>query len=413
MKTHPLGGRTATRQTVQAEMDRGTKHVQRIYLDQLFPHGPQNLKERALTYVDQAILIREWQPYQPSLAYLNLERKFLVTDEKRFQTLPPEKVRDFVPVLVLESRSHRARFWVDEEGRAIEFKGLTPSEFNKDRINPNSGQPEGLFDLECARAEVRGINLIGELESGLTDLGEYFADLGGYAQIYRTGMDGNPYVPFARLDLPQSYMQTLADLEGVPLERYFYEAALRFGLQLRKLHDAGQTLHIPYPGCGLKPEPFFSVLHSGNVEVHGNIIDLEGMKDFRTAEKEALRALMTGQRNLAAIPPEIIEQMKQRPFEFFSRMSDLQRLIGGTWHAESSLFGTTCEKGKNGGLFVKALSAIILGYYGPRIERVSAKLENTYAKLRESLSRETDKDREFAFPNTFHLFSAIEDEIRQ
>ena len=355
------------------------------------------------------MFFREWSELEPSVAYIDPSQPFLITDEKRLESLPPENGGEFSPAIVLESRSHRARFWVDEEGRIMEFKGLTPSVYDEEKINPNSNQPRGLMTLEKARIEAEGINLIGALEARVVELGKYFGDMGKYAQLCRRAKAGGKYFPWARMDILPTSMQLLAELEGVDFETYLHQACVRFGRQLRGLHDAGRTLHTPFR-VGTD-EPFFSSLHMGNVEIHGNIIDLEGMKDFREAEEACLEAFKADRKNWARIPKELLQQMKDRPFRDFSRLSDLHIFIGGRGFGEGSFFRTFFVAGRDAERFTLGLSGIIEGYYGESVERgeIKGEITNVLSKVKNYLVEE--KATLFPFQLTCDIFFGIEKEL--
>jgi hypothetical protein len=410
MLVHPLGGRAATARSVKKELAKGPDHIRRLYLDRLFPHGPEGLKQKSLTLAFYAVFLRASEELSPSVAYYDPRTCFLITDKKRLKDLPERTASKFFPVIVLESRSHRARFWVDERGKVIEFKGLTPKKYDEDRVNINSGQPEGLLALSAAQAEGQGLKVIGELDSKVTRLVRYFPDMKNYAQLVRRGKNGGRYLPWLRMDIPRTVMEAVAGLQGIPLEQYLYESGERLGRQLRSFHQSGKTLHAPYPEATKHIEPFFSSMHSGNVVVGGHLIDLEGAMTFAEARSEFVSRAEADEKNFRAIPRPVLKAMKKRRFSFFSRMSDLQRLIGGRASGESSLFGSLYykERRKNVDLFMRVLAGIIDGYYvGATGDK---KTSRELASLKKSILKESP--HRWSFLLTCRLFSTIEDRLR-
>ncbi|HVN66998.1 MAG TPA: hypothetical protein VMT55_01395, partial [Candidatus Sulfotelmatobacter sp.] len=123
----------------------------------------------------------------------------MITDTERLAQLPKNMQSQFRPVQVLESRSRRARFWVNENGETIEFKGLTPARADLNRLNVNTNQPQGLMSASKAENENAGLKAIGGIESGVTHLGGFFADLEGFAQLFRKAPAKGRYLPWVRL----------------------------------------------------------------------------------------------------------------------------------------------------------------------------------------------------------------------
>jgi len=406
---------------VKRQLEQGPRPAQAAVLDRLFPNADPALKEKALTLSGCHLFIRE-RLLQPHLAFLNQTKSFLITDEARFESLRPELQVDFQPVLVLESRSHRARFWTSPEGRVIEFKGLTPQDFDETNINHNSGQPQGLLEVNPAQSEKAGLDIVGAVDCGVTELGEYFGDLVQYAQLYRRARDtGDRYFPWLRLDIKPAAMQVLAELEGVSFETFLQASCRRFGEQLKTLHRAGRTLHAPFSQPGSRPEPFFSFLHSGNVEIHGNIIDLEGTRSFAGAERDFREHLKEGEKRKLVGEKYLAGIENGEDFEIFCRLADLHRFISGNQYTavvETSLFGSLYVLGGSPDNFNLALSGVIRGYYAD--SGAEAAVEKFIEKdlipylTRNHLdyqARKTTLNPYFPFGITHQVFSYLENDV--
>lgn len=428
MRASPINRRASIAE-VRAEVQKGYQHAHQLYFDRLFPQASSDLKKKALGPYEH--LFHTELFLKPSLAFLHREKLFLITDEARFNSLNPEQQSGFEPVMVLESRSRRARFWVSPEGQIVEFKGLTPHKFNPLNLNHNSGQPNGLLELNPAYCEKAGLDIIGQIDSGVYELGEYFADLGPYAQLFRRAGPQTKYLPWLRMDLSPTLMQILAQLENLPFETFLYQSCARFGAQLRRFHDAGKTLHSPFQEPGGFPEPFFSSLHSGNVEIHGNIIDLEGMVDFAEAERSYKESLARQDRSRldprGYIGEKILAEAETTDdFGFFCRLSDLHRLIRGNSHQlirESSLAGNLFASDAHSPYnFILALTGVIRGYYH-RPAKEKNKMGEIDAYLNEKVvpflqdlhtqARQENMLQRFLFPlpQVYNILSHIEKEI--
>jgi len=428
MRTSIIGpGASITK--VRAEVQKGYQHAHQLYFDRLFPGASSELKEKALGPYEH--LFHTELFLKPSLAFLHREKLFLITDEARFNSLNPEQQSGFEPVMVLESRSRRARFWVSPEGQIVEFKGLTPHKFNPLNLNHNSGQPNGLLELDPAYCEKTGLDIIGQIDSGVHELGEYFPDLNPYAQLFRKAGPQTKYLPWLRMDLSPTLMQILAQLENLPFETFLYQSCARFGAQLRRFHDAGKTLHSPFQAPNDRPEPFYSSLHSGNVEIHGNIIDLEGMFDFGEARdifRDQLSRLDRSRMDPRGfIDAEILAQAETgEDFGFFCRLSDLHRFIRGNTYQltrESSLAGNLfTADAQTPYYFIVALTGVLRGYYH-RPAKEKNKMEEIDAYVKEkvipvfqelhSQARQEEMLHRFLFPirHTYRMLSFIEKEI--
>ncbi|MBU0671442.1 MAG: hypothetical protein KJ732_00270 [Candidatus Margulisbacteria bacterium] len=317
-----------------------------------------------------------------------------------------------MPVLVLESRSHRARFWLDPEGRLLEFKGLTPYEFDVAKLNPNSGQPQGLFAAVPAMVEADSLKLLQGVDSELTELGEFFPDLEGYAQILRGSKEGERYFSWMRMDSGPETYELLAQLEGLPLETFLYESGQRFGQQLRRMHKAGRTLHNPFASAKEPKEPFFSTLHSGNVDPHGNIIDLEGLSNFEAAEN-GFWAAVIGNNWGEQVPDKIMNQLLPRhPFEVFSRASDLQLFLGGRYRRSlfsSPVFERLFRASKRPELFSRVLAGALDGYYQLKDSSQQEEIQQDLTRLIDSMKEKNWT--EFPFQQTLNIVIGIEEAL--
>lgn len=342
-------------ETLRANIERS---VRRRALKTLFPKAGAALLEKALTY--QQAILGDNAGY--SLGMYNPATKTLFTDEKTAYKLPAAELHQYSAVFAIQSHSKRAMYIVEKNGKVSEFKGKTPLQFNPEKRNPNSGDPEGLLSLTAARNEAKGLNVIGELETGVVDLGAISPSFDGYAQLYRSGKDGFRYYPWLRLDSRPSVTGTLAELEGKTIEQFLHESGERLGRQLRKLHNAGYTLHNPWREGAIGKEVvrkpiWYSSLHSANVEIHGNLIDPEGMRTFEEAERLFWQRL--------AAEPTALTPKERSSFEsgkisvgYYSRLCDIQRFFGGTHRLEKSMAGVL---GRDG--FVALLRGFLAGYY--------------------------------------------------
>lgn len=420
MKMHPMTGKPVRRSAgltrqiaaIKQQVQKGREHVHGLFFDRLFPQAPKNLRTKALEHHQTAFFRRgDNEILQPSLAFFNLEAGVLITEEERFEQLPLEAAETFSPVLVLESRSHRARFLVNKDGRTIEFKGLTPTRFDPNDLNPNSGQPQGLFVSTSAKAEVVGLDITGGVLSGAAELGDYFEDLEGYAQIYRAARPGQKYFSWMRMDVVFPVYELLAALEGKSAEEFLYESGRRFGEQLRQLHKKGATLHDPFPGEEKTNEPFFSTLHSGNVDPYGNIIDLEGARTFEIAFEDMLA---NWERLEHSVPARTFNRMRdeinqRKSLERYSRASDLHVFLAGREGRNgSSAFERIFWNGRLPGSpknFFELLSGILHGYYEVNGEKRQKNIDSELAKILERVERERTL---FSFQQTFNIMAGIE-----
>ncbi|MCX5750508.1 MAG: hypothetical protein NT099_02365 [Candidatus Saganbacteria bacterium] len=78
--------------------------------------------------------------------------------------------------------------------------------------------------------------------------------------------------------------ELLSELESVPLERFLYQAGARLGSQIKKMHDQKMTLHQSNGNGKAPDEPLFSCLCAHSVEIHGNIVDVEGLRPIDPRE---------------------------------------------------------------------------------------------------------------------------------
>ncbi|MFH1683602.1 MAG: hypothetical protein ABIA67_01835, partial [Candidatus Margulisiibacteriota bacterium] len=226
----------------------------------------------------------------------------------------------------------------------------------KRKKNINSDQPRDMFVADAARNEVEGLKIAGALECGITELGRYFGDLEGFAQIYRASRPEWKYFSWMRMDAPLSTYEMLAELEGKPVERFLYEAGVRFGWQLRRLHEEKMTLLSPFRNGTAKDEAEFSSLHSANVDPFGTIVDFEGKMRFDEAEDAFGR-------QGGVVPKEI----KDQPFSFFCRASDLLRFVGGRTNQkfgpETHLFRRLARDTGAPDNFFRVVAGVFEGYY--------------------------------------------------
>lgn len=370
------------------------RYVRRKTLKAIFPSAGADLIKKADTL--KAGILGRKTGYL--LGLYNGEQKLLLTNEEVAAALPLEKLKGFSPAFVLKSHSDRARFGVTAEGRVVEFKGTTPIEFYPDKTNPNSGDPEGLLSLEAAKNEARGLTLIGELETQVVDLGEFFTAYKGFAQLYRAGKAGNRYFPWLRLDSPLTVTQLLAELEEKPLEQFLFDSGERSGRQLKKLHDTGYTLHNPWRegeilGRRARAPLTFSSLHPANVEIHGNIVDTEGMRTFEAAKELFWRRLSEDPKvDLDPDEKKDYETGKKSP-AYFSRLCDIQRLIGGAHKLDRSLLGVLGEQ-----QFLSLLSGLLKGYYRAPDQEIRPIIE----ELKESFTRARTRAKTLPIQST-HL----------
>ena len=344
--------------------------IHRRYLSYLFPRAAKGLVDRALdTTSREAFFMRGSAQLEPSIAFLDANRWLLITNRKRFGALPEEARKNIAPVEVVESRSHRAWFLVTKDGTVVEFKGLTPLDYDLNKLNPNSFQPEGLFEINHARNEVAGLQLAQGVGGAVLDFGEWFSDLKGYAQITRTSRPGERYFCWMRMDLPLSSYELLAQLEGVPIETFLHDAGKRFGEQLRKFHLAGKTQHDPFRGGLAEKDPFYSSLHSGNVDPYGNLIDLEAMRDFGVAENQFW--YLVAIRRDVPVSADEMELVLRHPYSLHCRAADLGRFIGGREeiierNREPSLFRILAHDARRPDLFQTFLFGFFKSYYASK-----------------------------------------------
>ncbi len=340
------------------------------FFDRMFPTAPGEFREKAVRPFDTTLhesgmaFFKRGQELLPgSRAFFDPQRMVLITDAARHASLPESLKDGFIETEVLESRSHRARFFVAENGEAFEFKGLTPVDFDLSKLNPNSNQPRGLFESGHARREFDGLQLTGGVRSAVNELGEWFGDLKGFSQLLRAGRPGERFYPWMRMDESMSTLQLLARLEGKDLETFLYESHVRFGRQLRKLHDAGMTLCNPFRRGTAMDEPFYSSLHSGNVEPHGNLIDLEGMMGVNRSEEAFNGYIRQNPDSLRRVSRNLLEHVFKNPFSFTCRVADLHRYFESRNNLERSIFKQTFSPSGRHRLFMSILSGTIRGYY--------------------------------------------------
>ncbi|MBU0629923.1 MAG: hypothetical protein KKC80_03275 [Candidatus Margulisbacteria bacterium] len=349
--------------------------IYRHHLRLLFPRINNAQLDRAETFREG--IIGRTSGYSPCL--FSHEKKVLLTSIKWENRLSKEAWFSFAPKMAIQSHSRRAMWIIALDGKVIEFKGKTPLQFDLGKLNPNSGDPEGLLSLSAARNEAVGLRLIGEVECGVTNLFEYSSMYDGYAQLFRTVTNGSRYFPWLRIDSPVPVTAFLAELEAVSTERFLYESGERLGRQLKKLHEAGYTLHNPMrvgvvAGQTFRKPIWYSSLHSANVEIHGHLIDTEGMRTFEEAEALFWRRVHED--------PKAIENIRERamfesgvvPVPYYSRLCDFQRFLGGADRLEKSIAGVL---GKD--LFIGLFSGLINGYYSGRVS--GEKLKQAVAGL--------------------------------
>jgi hypothetical protein len=398
-------------------------------LRRLFPRASENLIAKA-TKIDKlpireatacGFFLREFSYLKISMAWLSPEISILITEEERAAKFK-EKGGEVIPIEVLESRSERARVClVEEEGKieVLEFKGLTPQKVNHKRLHPNSGQPWGMFESEPAQREKYGLGLAEGLEAKVIELGEYFGDLTGFAQLLRKAKFGK-FLPWLRMDAQPTIYQILAELEEVPFETFLCQSGERMGKELRKVHEKGQTLHKPF--CD-ELDPFYSSLHSGNVEIHGHVLDLEDLNEIEEVEKNFWQGLgdfcrRPGSERIVKKDPlggwrilGVDLKIEQNPFSLISRSSDLQRFLGGITfqiRKEPSFFCIWRGQSEN---YANFLTSFFFGYY-PEI-REQRKEEEVKAYLKEVVKVLEERKKEYwLFPYTYQIMEEVEEELR-
>lgn len=212
-----------------------------------------------------------------------------------------------------------------------------------------------------------------------------------------------------RMDSTPQVYELLAKLEGLPLETFLYEAGQRFGQQLRRLHKAGRTLHDPFASSNEPKEPFFSTLHSGNVDPHGNIVDLEGLSSFDVAENCFWAALYRNNWG-TNVPTEIMnDQLSRYPFGVFSRASDLQLFLGGRdrrFPYMPSVFDCLFRAARRPELFKRVLAGVLDGYYQIEDRAQQAELKTDLARLIDHMKENSCVY--FTFRQTLNIVLGIE-----
>ncbi|OGC36374.1 hypothetical protein A2311_02415 [candidate division WOR-1 bacterium RIFOXYB2_FULL_48_7] len=388
--THILGGANACPAALRYIMGRGPAYVHRLALEAYFPKATDRQIGQVIDGACPSLFVKNgFHLLQPALSWLRSDLRVMVNSDARFAALPPALRQDYFPAITLESRSNRARFWVTADGRGIEYKGLTPTVVDFGRINENSNQVEGLMAEERAAIEYEGLTIINGLKCCVTPLGSLFGDLQGHAQLVRGAVAGELYLPWIRADKHVSSYELLAQLEGLSLEQFLWRGAQRFGEQARRLHQAGRTMASPFRAGSLPREPYYSSLHKGNVEIHGNIIDLEGMKTF------AMVGDLLGQQ--ASVPvfqggrghPATLAKLRGRTTAYYARLCDLQRFLGGR---NGEIFETSAALNvfsfKESPLaFAQFLSGVFCGYYGQSDATQQAIISNEFQELTTKMHR--------------------------
>ena len=366
--------------TLKAKVERG---VYRHHLRQLFPWITASQLNRAETFREG--IIGRTAGY--GIALYNPAKKILLTSEKMEELLTREERLSYFPKMAIQSHSRRAMWIIAADGKVIEFKGKTPPQFNQDKRNPNSGDPEGLLSYAAARKEAEGLRMIGAIESGATNLADLFPVYEGYGQLYRAETSNARYFPWLRIDSPVEVTRFLAELEGISIERFLFESGERLGRQLRKLHDAGYTLHNPLRegivgGTNIRKPIWYSSLHSANVEIHGNLIDTEGMRTFEEAETLFWRRVNDEPGALQSDRERALFESGVVPLPYYSRLCDFQRFLGGVDRLEKSIAGVFGKA-----LFLRMFLGLMEGYYPGRIN--GDKLTRATARLarQEKISR--------------------------
>jgi|GEM_PF-3307404 len=404
--------------------------VHQRFLRRIFPRISEEMIKKTTEVFYRPVLearktglfLRGDIPLKASGAWLNAKIPLLLTEEERFRKIA-EKSEEFAPIEVLESRSERARICLVEEREKVaiwEFKGLTPKRVNPGRLHPSSGQPYWVFANGPAEKEKMGITLVGAIEARVIELGSYFEDLVGYAQLLRRAKPGEFFFPWLRMDIQPSIYQVLAELEEIPFETFLCQAGERMGQELGSLHRKRLTLHEPFLD---EEDPFFSSLHSGNVEVHGHLLDLEGLNKIEEAEEQfwwgvkAYAQRLSARKIMGYDPLEgwkvfgKVLKFEQNPFSLFSRSCDLQRFLGGTaiqWGMEPSFFRYWQNQPED---YLQFLSSFFLGYY-PEI-REQRKEEEVKAYLKEVVKVLEERKKEYwLFPYTYQIMEEVEEELR-
>ncbi|HTY12644.1 MAG TPA: hypothetical protein VMD02_00490 [Candidatus Omnitrophota bacterium] len=394
--------------------------LQGRFFDRMFPGAITTLRDRAVLPSGARALdsqdgffLRGQVLLPGSVAFFDPQSRLLITDRARLDSLPHILQDRFVPTEVLESRSHRARFFVADNGATFEFKGLTPRHFNLLKLNPNSNQPKGLFGSDYARNEHIGLDLIGGVSAGVNELGGWFGDLNGFSQLMRASAPGERFYPWMRMDDTISAIQLLAELEGKPLETFLFESHFRLGRQLRQFHQAGLTLCNPFRNGTAPNEPFFSSLHSGNVEPHGNLIDLEGMRSFSDAAEAFNYYTDNGTVLPKQLTPRFMERLSRHPFSFVCRVADLHRYLESRNNLERSLFKSTFSPSGRHRLFQRILSGMIHGYYREEMEKDATLAKDTDNFLDNMIKFMTDSRYTcLRFATLFRIFEEVEGQTR-
>lgn len=349
----------------------GQAQAHGLFFDRLFPEATVYQRKKAVELAATAFFQRgrstvdEFPVLQPSVSFFHPTHHLLITDEARWKQLPEVQQAEFIPVLTIESRSKRARVCLTAEGCVVEFKGLTPKKFDPSNLNPNSNQPENLLALGAAKDEIKGLSLVGALETKLISLGDHSQDLAGYAQVYRAAGFGERFFPWMRMDVDVCIFQLLADLERVPFEQFLHTVGRRLGKQLRRFHKEGYTLHFPFGHTKAPGELFFSDLHLGNLEVHGHILDFEGMASFREIEKYFQEEVLPHPERVINGRGRYLDEA-QNNYSFFCRASDIFAFLGGRrGNGAAPSLSTKFLDAKRGAplQFPSLLAGFVAGYY--------------------------------------------------
>lgn len=253
--------------------------------------------------------------------YFNPEKVMLLTDPLYWDKLPPEELERDVYTIAFPSQSERAMVLIWDDGSVSEFKGetLPPEYLRTAGIHDQSREPVGFLTRAEGEREAELINFVGALDSRWHLLGEGENCRGQVTQYGQLVREGRDFFPWIRLDRPFDHLLSLSQWEGVSLESYIGLMGRKLGAQLKKLHS-NNYYNVGYRrGHGFKG--ILSFCHIGNIEAHGNLLDLafkNGEETIRLFEEKESHGRSVEERYL------------------FSAFLDIHRIFGGIYLTRDS-----------------------------------------------------------------------------
>lgn len=256
----------------------------------------------------------------PQDVYFDPKKVLALTDESYWANLPAESLAtDYLYTIAFPSQSDRALAIIWDDGSVSEFKGetLTKEELAMAYLHEQSLEPGGFLVADKGQREAEMLNFLGAISARFHLIGEGQNCQGEPTQYGQLVREASNYLPWLRLDRSLADLASLANWGNKSLEELLSTAAKRSAQQLKKLH-AANLFNIGFSSSRyFNFEGVCSYNHIGNIEAHGNIVDLGSVRQPEETQQILQEHL-----------PEI--KTKEERF-FYAAFIDLYRIFGGTY----------------------------------------------------------------------------------